>query len=259
MALYGTAPVLFQYGCKIVRLSKSLVLKGGVDLKPSEAETMKFAATNLNIPVPKVRRVFSRRIPEEPGQDTCFIVMDYICGPTVEQCWASLNKAEKESVASQVADMIERMQATTINHAPPGPIGWRDGEPFQGPWFTDYGAGPFTTLQNLEEWCNHKLDICLRFKQAPSNTPRFEFQGSVLTHQDIAPRNLIRDPSGRVWLLDWGYAGIYPRGFEQAVLSRQASNKEFSEMVLSRLSDRHEQMSRQFFSIGYALTTAALL
>ena len=49
----------------------------------------------------------------------------------------------------------------------------------------------------------------------------------VLTHQDIAPRNLILDPFGQLWLIDWAYVGVYPKGFEQSSISKQARNDEF--------------------------------
>ncbi|OBT49687.1 hypothetical protein VE04_10270, partial [Pseudogymnoascus sp. 24MN13] len=51
----------------------------------------------------------------------------------------------------------------------------------------------------------------------------------VLTHQDIAPRNIILDAEGKAWLIDWAYAGAYPRGFERAAMVRQCEDqfKEF--------------------------------
>ena len=45
--------------------------------------------------------------------------------------------------------MIEAMQSRSLKELPPGPIGGRVTK-FEGPWFTDYGAGPFATLQDLE-------------------------------------------------------------------------------------------------------------
>jgi hypothetical protein len=255
--LYLTGPVLFAYGGnKIVRLSHTLVLKGGRGTLPCEAENMKFAATHTQIRIPKVHRVFPFRFVDE-GYDAWFIVMDYVPGCTVEDNWEALNERTRNEVTSQVAGMIEQMQSITLNHMRPGPIG--GGAPFRGPWFSDYGAGPFDTLQDLEDWLNHKLDICLRFKQAPKDTPRFEFKDLVLTHQDIAPRNLILDPSGRLWLIDWAYAGVYPTGFEQAAIPGQAGNEKFSKLVLSKLSSSYPKETLQLFNIGYGLTTAALL
>jgi hypothetical protein len=76
--------------------------------------------------------------------------------------------------------MIEEMQSITLNHMRPGPIG--GGAPFRGPWFSDYGAGPFDTLQELEDWLNHKLDVCLHLKRAQKDTPRFEFKDTNCAH-----------------------------------------------------------------------------
>ncbi|KAF9485739.1 hypothetical protein BDN70DRAFT_910079 [Pholiota conissans] len=36
----------------------------------------------------------------------------------------------------------------------------------------------------------------------------------VLVHQDLAPRNMILDASGKLWLIDWGHAGFYPTYME---------------------------------------------
>ncbi|KAI9820415.1 MAG: hypothetical protein M1832_003748 [Thelocarpon impressellum] len=40
----------------------------------------------------------------------------------------------------------------------------------------------------------------------------------VMTHHDLAPRNLLVDPAGQLWLLDWDLAGWYPRYFEYAAM-----------------------------------------
>ncbi|KAG8411156.1 hypothetical protein J3459_016601 [Metarhizium acridum] len=38
----------------------------------------------------------------------------------------------------------------------------------------------------------------------------------VFTHHDLSPRNIMLDPSGQLWLIDWDYAGFYPEFFEYA-------------------------------------------
>jgi hypothetical protein len=59
-------------------------------------------------------------------------------------------------------------------------------------------------------------------------------------------------------MIDWGVSGVYPPGFEQAVFqARSGRYKEFSEMVLARLSDLHERVTEQFANIGYGLSLAA--
>jgi aminoglycoside phosphotransferase (APT) family kinase protein len=205
---------------------------------------MIFAAESLHLPVPRVHRTFTADVPGFAGQlvKGHFIVMDYIPGLTVDECWDSLEEYQRQSVTSQVAAMIEKMQSTTLN-LPPGPVGWTGSQKFVGPWFTEDGAGPFTSFQDLEDWCNHKIDLCKQYKQLKRHTPRFKFRRLVFTHQDIAPRNLILDAQGKVWMIDWALAGVYPPGFEQAVFKKQSGwFEEFGEMVLSKLSDRQEAL-----------------
>jgi len=172
VALFNTAPRLHHYSSnKIVRISKSLVLKGGPDVVTSEARNMVFAAESLGLPVPKMHRSFTASVPQSYSTDMVdghFIVMDYIAGPTVEESWQSLGKDARESTARQVADMIKTMQSCRLNDMPPGPLG-SSNEKCQGPWFTDYGAGPFATRQVLQDWFNHKVDVCIQVLQLPAN------------------------------------------------------------------------------------------
>jgi hypothetical protein len=58
-------------------------------------------------------------------------------------------------------------------------------------------------------------------------------------------------------MIDWAFAGVYPPGFEQAILQVREWHREFAEMVLSRLSDRQEHITKQFVNIGYGLSLAA--
>jgi hypothetical protein len=220
-----TAPQLHHYGAVTVsHISKHLAIKGGPGVAKSEAENMKFAFEALQLPVPRVHRTFTADILEYPELSQTsfieghFIVMDYIPRPAINKIWQSYDIATKETVAQQVADVIKKMQTTVLNHMPIGPTGRLQDAKFQGPWFTDYGAGPFDTLGELEDWCNHKIDVCVMVKQLPPGTPRFEFKDIVLTHQDLAPRNLVFDKDMKLWVLDWGCAGSAAgSGMEQGV------------------------------------------
>ncbi|KAF5557710.1 kinase-like (PK-like) [Fusarium napiforme] len=266
LSAYLMAPQLHDYGAITVsRVSKNYVIKGGPGVAKSEAENMRFAFQTLQLPVPKVHRTFTAEIQEYPGMSTTrlieghFIVMDYVQGLSIDKTWQSFDTSTKEAVAQQVADVIEKMQSTILNDMPVGPIGRAQDAKFQGPWFTDYGAGPFDTLGELEDWCNHKIDVCVMVKQLPPDTTRFKFQDIVLTHQDLALRNLVLDEDMKVWVIDWGCAGVYPRGFEQAALQVQAENEVYAAMVLGRISDRQDVVIQQLANIAYGLSTGRAL
>lgn len=134
---------------------------------------MIFAAEYLHLPVPKVHRTFTASVPQSYSteyEDGHFIVMDYIAGPTVQEAWPSLEQDARQSVTRQVT-----MQSRRLDDMPPGPFD-SPNEKCQGPWFTDYGAGPFATLQELQDWFNHKVDVCIQVLQLPANYPEFHFQ-----------------------------------------------------------------------------------
>ena len=88
-------------------------------------------------------------------------------------------------------------------------------------WFTDYSAGPFTNRQEIENWFNHKLAINKGTGNARKDIPLFNFPTFVLTHQDVSLRNLVMDPPGQVWSIDWAFACACPPCFEAATLTEQ--------------------------------------
>jgi aminoglycoside phosphotransferase (APT) family kinase protein len=208
--------------------------------------------------VPKIHRVLNIETENVFFGCKCLLVMDFAEGRLVEECWEHLSEAERVDVVAQVASMITILQSIPVPQQPPGPVGCRTCLA-RGFWFADMGAGPFGSKEELEAWFNRKLAICKNFKQAPETVPPFHFDKLVLTHQDIAPRNLILGPDWKVWLIDWGDAGIYPEGFEVASLNvRRFSAPVFTDMLLEMIP-KHEEMVQQLEWIMFALTTGQFL
>lgn len=46
----------------------------------------------------------------------------------------------------------------------------------------------------------------------------------VLTHNDLSMRNIIVGRGGKLWLVDWGWAGFYPPYFEHIAMMSTAEN-----------------------------------
>ncbi|KAM5434563.1 hypothetical protein MferCBS31731_006665 [Microsporum ferrugineum] len=251
--LFKTAPLLHDYqGTRIVRLSHTLVLKGGELTRPCEAEIMQLVEAETSIPVPKVHRVLNTKTQNTSFGCQCYFVMDFIEGDTVQDCWEGLSQNQREDIISQVASMFLALQSAEVPQQP-GPVACQLCKA-KGCWFSDIGGGPFRDITAMEAWFNRKLEICQSFKQAPDTVPLFSFNKLVLTHQDIAPRNLILDPKGKVWLIDWGDAGIYPEGFEYAALAvRRWTAVLFTDMLFERIPKY--PIEWQLSQIMYALTT----
>ncbi|RAK79511.1 uncharacterized protein BO72DRAFT_446325 [Aspergillus fijiensis CBS 313.89] len=208
-----TAPALHDLGqITVARLSKSLALKGGGNVLPSEAATLRMIASKTGIRAPRVHRSFQVQDDTKYFGTMGYIVMDYIDGRPLDTCWEDLGDEQKMDVSKQDAAMITEMQRIQLP-GPPGPIG---GGPCRGRFFTHYSAGPFGDISEFERWVNRKLDICKKIKKAPQDIPGFQFTELVLVHQDVSPRNLTLDPDEQVWLLDWADAGAYPPAFETA-------------------------------------------
>ncbi|PYI35810.1 phosphotransferase family protein [Aspergillus indologenus CBS 114.80] len=272
-SLLYKAPALHDFGqTTVVRLSQTLVLKGGGNILPPEAAALRLVASSSSsqpdgtIRAPRVHRAF--QIPDDTKYfgTMGYLVMDYIPGRPLDTCWASLPRHQQTDIARQVAAMVLAMQRVQLPAGALGPIGNghangngninrnsndndnsninsnsndNDNEgrnwPSRGRFFTHYSAGPFGN----------------------PDVPAFRFTELVLVHQDISPRNLVLDGAGQVWLVDWADAGAYPRGFETAALRAQASFPDFHALVLERL-ERDFLVERQLGAIEYGWLTAAL-
>ena len=175
--------------------------------------------------------------------------MDFVDERSVEQYWGDLSPGEHVDAVSQVASMIITLQSIPLfqkQQQQPGPAGCRNCVA-HGYWFTGLGAGPFDSREHVETWLNRQLEITQKFHQALDTVPPSHFDRLVLTHLDISPRNLILGPDAKIWLIDWGDAGIYPEGFEIASLkARRFEAPEYTDMLLEMLSKKspmHEDLT----------------
>ncbi|KAI1876815.1 uncharacterized protein JN550_000887 [Neoarthrinium moseri] len=264
--LFDACPVFYEIGGnKLVRISKNLIIKGGHFMSKGQAETQKFASS-AGLPVPAVHRYFARPrfdLDWPDRTESWFMVMDFIEGQNLHKLWPSMDEDARKEIVNQVAGIVTHLQSIPVDGLPPGPVREMSLEPWIGPWFSEYGAGPFSNIEDMEDWYNHKIDVCLRFNQAPPDIPRFDFERLVLTHQDLMARNIILEKdSNRLVLVDWGHSGVYPIGFEQAALCRQCADEwdhMFGEAVWEALPDRRSKEIRQLNGIAFGLTAAPLM
>ena len=100
----------------------------------------------------------------------------------------------------------------------PGPV---EGKP-NGRLFSTYGAGcDLPTIDDLKSWLDAKLS-------RTNQTLECFTQKLVMCHMDISLRNIIKDTSGSIWILDWAYAGYYPQEFEVSPLRTNKTDGDFS-------------------------------
>lgn len=114
----------------------------------------------------------------------------------------------------------------------PGPFSLRDpGSTFTciGPCFPSRGAGPFTSYSDMARWfdtrrfdylskwcCAVETLTVEKVAKAPV-IPDFPTSPPlVLCHMDFHHDNFLLDEDGKVWMIDWGFAGAYPAWMEHA-------------------------------------------
>lgn len=247
---YGkAAPVIHSFGgVEVVRLSHNLILKSGTGVLASEGETMRYVIKTFpGVRLPRVYRYFNVDCPFSYFGVKGYIVMDYVDGLSLDSCWDQLSHEAQKNIVTQVAAMVNQLQS--IHSGNPGVI---SGGISRGIWFSDYGAGPFTTKEVFEKWINWKLGLSKYYGRAAADVPQIEYHYFVLIHGDLSPRNLILDADNQVWLIDWGCAGVYPPIFEAASLKHQVQFPSFAQLLLPLIYNNADELA-QLESCSYGI------
>jgi len=216
----------------ITRITEHTVVKGAQDIDedvpvPSEVLALQMVREQTSIPVPRVIRVFTK------GYST-WIAMEHIPGDQLSAVWPTLSFFGRLRVAFTLRRYVRQLRAICDpRSAVPGPLGKTpaDVRTCQSPLFGTIieTRGPFASYPELSAFFNDRLVRAMENNGGNHNTPMETFDDSkplVLTHQDINMRNVIVGDDGRLWLLDWAWAGFYPRWFEFVAMKRQAGNEE---------------------------------
>ncbi|TFK94582.1 hypothetical protein K466DRAFT_593419 [Polyporus arcularius HHB13444] len=184
----------------VVRLTSGTVAKPSQDMDedtpdPSEANALDLVFSKTTIPVLRVRRVVKYKW-------AFLIVMDYIEGPTLAHVWPTLSTWRKCLVAFTLRRYVRQLRRL---QAPPGS-----------------DRGPFASYAELSAFFNdrHRRALDEYWRNVPQDDPARKdlFDDSeplVLTHQDLNLRNIVVGEGGRLWLIDFAWAGYYPPWFER--------------------------------------------
>ncbi|KAB8069845.1 kinase-like domain-containing protein [Aspergillus leporis] len=255
----STAPKIWDNGgVKVARIARGVVVKYGHDVNICEADNMRYVSQHTTIRLPSlldswVEVECGDNI--EGGETICYIVMSYIDGILVDEVWSELSNTIRCGIQKQLHDFIRQLRHLKADR--PGPIG---GGVSQGAFFTDYGAGPFASKGEMEGWFDDRLAVCQDFGIVDAGQPGFGglFQHLVMCHMDIHLRNLILDDQGKVWLIDWAFAGMYPAYFETASILRHGRQTYFQHLLDQLEYRKDSEQTNRLFALSFALTTGAL-
>ncbi|KAH9916306.1 uncharacterized protein BXZ73DRAFT_53875 [Epithele typhae] len=188
-----------------------------------EPLTLDIVFHHTTIPVPRVRRTL--RVMDDTGRFIMGMpfVMDRIPGRRLDEAWPALSFFGKLRVAYMLRSYVRQLRA--IRHPRslvPGPVA--PGSLPVAPQIVAFAGvmgtsvPPFPDAAALAVWFEkHHARSVASFPKFHTGIPREPFAGAaplVLTHCDIAMRNVILGDDGRVYLIDWELSGFYPPWLE---------------------------------------------
>lgn len=203
---------------RVFNLSPNLLAK---QYDPSDVEDALKAtevASQLGIRGLSVRKIIK-------NQENAYTIMDRIKGTTLDVVWKELGWLMTVKLGLQLRRFVRKLRSVTSPTA--GSLVTGECRSF---WLEDrYGlpanSGPAEFAHFFRFWASftsmRRAMQASKQPQAPGS-PDFNvlvpltIEPFVLTHHDLAPRNLLVSPSGQLSLLDWDLAGFYPVAFEYA-------------------------------------------
>jgi len=228
LELSKNAPKLHP-DASVFRLTPDTVATASQDLDEvaadaSEANALDLLFAKTTIPVPRVCRVV-----KDEWDFLIVMPVDYIPGPTLAHVWSTLSTWRKIRVAltlRRYVRQLRRLKASATT--PPGPLSAQGARICESPIFGQVRSdrGPFATYSELSTLFNERHQVamdCLKLpRDDPSRNDLFDnSEPLVLTHQDLNLRNVIVGEDGRLWIVDWAWAGYYPPWFEYVAMWRQ--------------------------------------
>ncbi|KAJ5689700.1 hypothetical protein N7462_004092 [Penicillium macrosclerotiorum] len=195
-------------GRLVIRISESTVVKYGSGVTLAEAMTQEFARRSADITIIHIPQVYrfvtsgATWSSEERG----YIFMEYVPGQSMDNVDLSIHPRLVSRIASAIGH-LSQIQGENV----PGSIGGRHLNAFM---FGDFSPETrFFSIQDMNGYMNRAL-------AAEGESVDMTSYPLVLCHMDLALRNMIlHEDNFTISLIDWEYAGFYPRCFEVSMIS----------------------------------------
>ncbi|EFQ98621.1 hypothetical protein MGYG_01645 [Nannizzia gypsea CBS 118893] len=196
-----------NWGDPVVRITHNIVVKYGAGVSPGEAATQEYAYQHVDpkiVRVPKVYRYFQHRDPLD-AKLKGYLFMEYIPGQNLK----TLNNIGPNSEITKKLTKIIIHLGQITGGSVPGPVG--GGIPRGALWGDSGAKREFQSLEDVNDWINKRMET---LEETIDLTP----YPLGLCHMDLCRRNMILMKDKSLCLLDWGYAGFFPRFYEMAAI-----------------------------------------
>ncbi|BCS19895.1 uncharacterized protein APUU_20327S [Aspergillus puulaauensis] len=215
LAHYIVSSPSCESSSRVFNLSPNLIAKQYESSEVQDAFKATEVARQLGIRGPSIQKVIK-------NQENAYAIMGRIQGATLDAIWKKLGWATTIRLGLQLRCFINILRSVTSPTA--GSLATGECRSF---WLEDrYGlpanSGPAETAHFVQFWANftsmRRAMQAAKQGQTPNSTAGLALsliiEPFVLTHHDLAPRNLLVSPCGQLSLLDWDLAGFYPASFE---------------------------------------------
>lgn len=193
-------------------LSPNLIAKQFLPGDETDVLEAMQCARLVGVRVPSVKRTI-----ETSGN--VYVIMERVYGQTLEEAWTHLTWLTTLRLAFQLRRFIRRMRTVSSTTA-----GSLSSGLCRSVWLDDYYGLPLHSNPHaITAFVRFWLDFIPRSQQKTGKQHSIAFCPQdparlVFTYQDLAPRNMVLDGEGRIWLLDWDCSGWYPPYFEYALM-----------------------------------------
>lgn len=209
----------------ICRLSGGRFVKCGANVSISEAKAMEYVRVNTSIPVPKIYLAFRH-------DKHSYIVMEFIDAETLDNAQFLLSQDQLYSVAVQLQNIIAQLWKLGGNNVAMG--SWPRG-PFRNCFFRD--SPPVEEFNTMDEFRAYWLGRIAETGLVYESNMVVSMQRFVLTHGDLASRNILVENGHIVAIVDWETFGWYPEFWEYMSAYRGAWHLDWMNALRAAFGD----------------------
>lgn len=179
----------------------------------SEADMMNYASQQPEILAPRVLGCYDI----EP--EVIATVTDLIPGKSLDKVWHTLNKPQRDSIKSQLKEQLRLFRTCTQPYI--GRINRQETFNFYDRLHFNF-MGPFESEEEFDNWCLARVKSSVGKALWKRLLPKMHGQeqqppgkkGFVLTHGDLAARNIMVQDGRITGIVDWEYSGFFPEYME---------------------------------------------
>ncbi|KAE8309745.1 kinase-like domain-containing protein [Aspergillus transmontanensis] len=177
----------------------------------SEADMMHYASQQPGILAPQVLGCY------DVDPEITVTVSDLVEGDSLDNVWHTMTKEEQKSIKEQLKEQLRLFRQCTQPYI--GRINRQETKNFYDRIHFHF-MGPFESEEEFDSWGLERVKSPIAKKIWARLLPGMRGTGEqkfVLTHGDLAARNIMVKDGKITGIVDWEYSGVFPEYMEYAL------------------------------------------